>query len=624
MFANVMSKTNTKRFQTLILLLIVAVALLIRLGGIGYGLPDLIHTDEARIILDSMSMGQRMSLLSQDVNYPLFTKYILTISYGAFFLIGKLIGVFESTIDFAVKFLVDPSSIVLLSRIVMSMLGTSGVIVAYYWGKVSTRSEKTGLIAAVFVAVEWQLVLESQYALHQTLAALTSALAFFGMSYMCLSQKRRSYIIGGATLGLAIASHQTAVLLFPAVLYLFIFNFIEKRIILSETVKNWLVFSVLAFSIGILGNLNFVFQFNKSLNFFLQGTGAARVAFSSASYFKYDLPSIIVWYFAEFIRRNYFIGFFVLIGTIGSAVRRNKIDIIYLITCLTYFVFFEKWAFRWMHLFVSLIPISLFMAARSLSELAKRLEVSSLRLAILVLIIVSPNIYDLVKLDLNKSMPETRQLAKYWIEKNIPVGTKIALDYPAHAVPLDAQYPSLLRNRVARDYFDNSVPQSIKDKYFQIIKKKNTYEVIDLIDSRPSPVWPDFMPEDAIKRAESSATMRDIYGYFNFKPIDQVLSEGTKYIVITSYTYGMFLLSDDQRKIFMANSYVKDDVLPFFNHEHEIEYGSQHELMYYVAKRGREYFLQLLENKLVGVRLVKEFVPSENNSGPVVRIYRVN
>lgn len=611
------------KFQSISLILIVAVALLARIGGVRFGLPELMHTDEARIILDSMSMAQRISFLSEDVNYPLFTKYILTLSYGLFFIFGKLIGLFKDRADFAVQFLLNPSSIVLLSRIVMTSLGTIGVVVAYLWGKVIDRSIRTGLICALFVAVEWQLVLESQYALHQTMAALTSAFAFFGLSHMCTSPGRRSYVIGGTALGLAIASHQTTILLFPAILYLIICDFIEKKNSWSEIVKRWGIYSALALSIGILGNLNYIFQFDKSINFFFQGTGAAKVAFSSASYFKYDLPSIIVWYFAEFIRRNYVVGFLVLLGAIASLVRRRKPDILYLVVLITYFLFFYKWAFRWMHLFVGLIPISLYFAAKGLSDLNNKLRLSPTVSAFVVLMVIIPNITDIIKMDLNKQKLETRQLAKQWIEQNIPKGTRIAVDYPAHAVPLDAQYPSLLRNRVSRSYFDNSVPKEIKDKYFNLMGETNTFDVVDMIDSKPEPVWPDFMPEDAIKKAKSSATMRDIYGYFNFKPIDQVISGGAKYIVITSYTYGMFLFSDDPKKINMANSYIKDDVLPFFNHGHDIENGTQHELMYFVAKRGRDYFLQLLDNKIKGVKLVKEFVPTKENYGPVVEIYLI-
>lgn len=617
-------RPNMKRLQSIFLALIVAVALLVRLGGVKFGLPELMHTDEARIILDSMSMGQRMSPLSEDVNYPLFTKYILTISYGVFFVVGSLIGLFRDRVDFAVQFLIDPSSIVLLSRIIMAILGTAGVIVAYYWGKLVDRSVKTGLVAALFISVEWQLVLESQYTLHQTLAALTSALAFLGMSLICSSGNKKAYVIGGATLGLAIASHQTTILLFPAILYLVICDFIKKKNSWSEIVKGWGLYSVLALSIGILGNLNYIFQFDKSLKFFLQGTGAAKVAFSSASYFSYDLPSIIIWYFAEFLRRNYFIGLLVFLGIATSLIRRKKLDIMYLIVSLTYFAFFYRWAFRWMHLFVGLIPISLFFAAKTFTNLTNKFRLPATAIFISFFLIVSPNMIDLVKMNLNKQNDETRQLARKWIEQYIPRGTKIAVDYPAHAVSLDTKYPTLLRNRVAMNYFDNSIPQSMKDMYFQLKDSGNTYEVVDMIDSRSEPVWPDFMPKEAVKRAASNPTMRDIYGYFNFKPINQISPERPKYIVITSYTYGMFLYSDDPRKVYLANTYIKDDILPFFNQGHEVEFGTQHELMYYVIKRGRDYFLQLLDNKVAGIKLIKEFYPNKNTSGPVVKIYSVD
>jgi len=607
-----------------LLILIVILAAIIRLYGVGFGLPDLMHTDEARIILDSMSMGQRMSLLPQDVNYPLFYKYVLLVSYGGYYTLGLLFGFFKDKTDFAVKFLLDQSNIVLLSRIVTTLLGTITVVVAYYWGVLIDRSRRTGLVAAVFTALEWQLVLESQYALHQTLAALSSLVAFLGLSLVLVSKSRKSYIVGGVALGFAAASHQSVVLLLPTLIYVFSTDLSKNdNIRPREAITNWLNFCFPALLIGIMGNLNWMFRFKESLHFFLQGTGAGRVAFSSMQYFSYDIPSIVSWYLAEIIRRDYLIGLFVSLSLIVAILRRKKLDILYLIVTVTYFVFFYRWAFRWMHLFVGLIPIAMLFAAKCLSDLISRLRVSNIAVVMSVFLIISPNIFDLVRMDLNKHRPETRQLAKQWIEQNIPKGTKVAIDYPAHAVSLDTKYPNILRNRIAQDYFENTVPQAIKDKYLQLNDLGMIYEVVDMIDSKSKPEWPDFMPREAIQKAESSATMKDIYAYFNFKPVDKIVAEGARYIVLTSYTYAMFLYSDDPRKIYMANSYIKDDVLPFFNHGHTIDAGTQHELMYYVAKRGRDYFSQLLDNKIPGIKLIKEFVPSADQYGPVVKIYSV-
>lgn len=607
----------------MLLFLVVLLGFIIRLAGANFGLPDLIHTDEARIILDSLSMGQRISLLSEDVNYPLFTKYMFTISYGLYFVVGLLSGFFKDKVDFAAQFLANPANVVYLSRVVMTIAGSMTIIVAYFWGKLIDKSKRTGLIAALFVAVEWQLVLESQYALHQTLAALGSLLAFLGISLLCVSKNIKSYVFGGMMMGVAISSHQTAILLVPAIAFLFASDFLDKKIRKSILMKNWLTFSLMAAVIGVLGNLNFIFQFQRSLNFFLQGSGAARVAFSSTPYFSYDLISIFGWYLYEFIRRNYVIGLLSAFSILISLKQRKRLDVIYLITIATYLVFFRSWAFRWMHLFVSLIPISIVFSARTLSRLIEKMRFSGMAASVICIVLIVPNLHDLIKMDLAKQIPETRQQALEWIKTNIPPGARLAVDYPAHAVPIPSAYPNMLRNRVAMAYFDKSVSQEIKDRYFEIINKNSVYEVIDLIDSKDAPVWPSDMPSEAIDRASASATMRDIYAYFNFKPLSEIKSSGVEYIVVTSYTYGMFLVSSDPRKEPLANSYIKDNVLPFLNHDGEISMGTQHELVYYVSARGRDYYSQLLDNKIAGVKLVMEFIPDKGQFGPTVKVYLV-
>jgi hypothetical protein len=233
-----------------------------------------------------------------------------------------------------------------------------------------------------------------------------------------------------------------------------------------------------------------------------------------------------------------------------------------------------------------------------------------------------PNVLDILKADHLKQRPETRQIAKEWIINNIPYDTKIAVDYPAYAVPLPSVYPIMLRNRVAKNYFDNQLSDEVRSKFFSFSNNEKYYRVVDMIDSKSDPVWPENMPREAVERASKSTTLRDIYSYFNFKPIEFLIMDGVNYFVITSYTYGMALTNDDPRKVFLMNYYLKDDVIPFSYNSGSITPNSQHELMYYVIERERNYFLQLLDNKIKGVTLIKEFLP-ENNIGPVVKIYKV-
>ncbi|KKU33832.1 hypothetical protein A3K29_03055 [Candidatus Collierbacteria bacterium RIFOXYB2_FULL_46_14] len=605
-----------------LLILIFLFGFFFRISGIGFGLPDLFHPDEARIILDSMSMGQRMSPIPVDINYPLFHKYFLLIAFGVYFIFGTFAGYFRDTTDFAVKFFQDPSTVVFISRIVTTILGSLTILIGYLWGNSIAKSKITGLIAALFVALEWQLVFESQYAVHQTLSALSSLIAFLGISLICVNPNRKTYAIGGIAMGFAVASHQTTVLLFPAVFLLFLMDFVSRQKSKKNVLLNWITYSVFAFGIGVLGNLNWFFRFDESLHFFLQGSGAGKVAFSSTQFFHYNIPSIIYWFYYELVRRDYIIGLLVVYATIMAVFRRSKLDILYLVISLTYFIFFYQWAYRWMHLFVGLIPISLMFAAKELSNLFKNINLKFISVIVLASAVILPNASAILNGNKKKQLPETRQEARAWILENIPSDTKIAVDYPAYSVSLPSTYPIMLRNRVAREYYDYQLPSAIKQELSGQESGAANYEIVEMIDSKSEPVWPSDMPNKAVERAKKDATMRDVYAYFNFKPIDHLKEEGVKYIVINSYTYGMALTNDDPRKVFLMDYYLIDNVIPFASNLKDVQKGTQHELLYYMVKREREYFLQLLDDMVEGVSLIKEFVP-RNNLGPIVKIYKI-
>lgn len=613
-------KKNLK--SLLVLAVILLLGFYVRISGASFGLPDLLHPDEARIILDTMSMGQRMSILPEDINYPLFHKYILLLSYGIYYLVGLLFGLIKDKADFAVNFFANPSSIVYLSRIVTSLIGTLTILAAYLWGKFIGKSKTVGLLAGLFVAVEWQLVLESQFALHQNLSGLSSLLAFYGLCLIGLYPTRKSYVIGGLTFGFAVASHQTAVLLFPGILFIFASDMLRSKSNRIFSIKNWLSYWVIALGVGSLGNLHWVFQFSRSLNFFLHGSEAGRAGFSSTPYFSYDIPSIIYWYYSELIRRDYFLGFAAMISVVAAILRRNRVDILYLIISLTYFIFFYNWTLRWMHLFVGLLPISMVYGANWFFEIIKKAKVKKSILLLLISTIIIPNVIDLLNVIQLKKLPETRQLAQKWIVDNIPSGSVIAVDWPALSVSIPSIFPSMLRNRIAQDYFNNRVQEDIRNTFLKTREGKKIYSIIDMIDTKTNPVWPDTMPKEAVERASKSISLRDQYSYFNFIPVSKLKESGVKYLVITSYTYGMALVNDDPRKIFLINNYLKDNVVPFYSNSNKIYPDTQHELIFYAVERMRNYFLQILDNKIEGVILIKEFYP-EKNIGPVVKIYQI-
>ncbi|MBU1016811.1 glycosyltransferase family 39 protein [Patescibacteria group bacterium] len=605
---------------TITLIFILLIGAVLRLSGIKYGTPDLFHPDETRIILDTLSMIQRLSPISENINYPSLFKYILAITYGLAFFFGKIFGIYQDKFDFAIRFLVDPSRILILSRITTCVLGCVTIVIGYLWGLKIKKSHCVGLIAAIFLAVEWQLVLESQFVLHQTLSALASLIAFFGINLIFVNKNPKTYAFSGFLFGIALSSHHTTVLLVPTLLYTIIKTTRDEKN-KKTVIKGWVLFALFSFLFGVVGNLNWIFKFKSSLDFLLQGSGAGKVAFSSTPYFSYTIPSITLWLVKELVTFDNLLGIILLIGIIKSLKNRSRSDISYLILIVTYLIFYHNWAFRWMHLFVSLIPIMCLKGAEALFLLLKKIKASGKLSLILVIAIIAPNIVQLSKFNNAKNFPETRQVAKSWIEDNIPPNTRIAVDWAAYAVPIKSDIPMILKNKIAEKYYQDMVPSNIKDAYLSTISDKPKYQIYQMIESLDNPHWPIIMPTDKIALASKEPVFMDLYSYFNFVPLAKLKENNVEYLVIESYTYGLFLESSDVDKEYLHNVYYKDQIAQFSNHDGKIATGTQHELLYYLAKGGRDYFKTIM-NEQKEIKLIKEFRPTKNQIGPVVRIYQ--
>lgn len=133
------------------LLLIFCLGFTLRAMGIGYGLPYLSHPDEARIVLDTLSMGHRHSLLPVRIDYPLLFRYLLLFIYGIYYLLGRLFHFFSGPYDFALKFLIDPTGIYLVSRMVNVIIGSVMAIPAYMLGKNIFKDKRIGVVSFIFV-----------------------------------------------------------------------------------------------------------------------------------------------------------------------------------------------------------------------------------------------------------------------------------------------------------------------------------------------------------------------------------------------------------------------------------------------------------------------------------------
>jgi hypothetical protein len=119
-----------------------------------------------------------------------------------------------------------------------------------------------------------------------------------------------------------------------------------------------------------------------------------------------------------------------IISLAYAMIRRQKTDLILLSFPIVYFLFIGWDKNYYSRFMLPLLPFLAISSGRLLLDLknwATGKKVNFLFYGFLTLIFINP-VYRSIKIDLDLSLPNTMTLAKEWVEKNIPPGTKILLN----------------------------------------------------------------------------------------------------------------------------------------------------------------------------------------------------
>ena len=90
------------------LLALFGLALVLRLVGIGFGLPALYHPDEPAYVLQALAAGRGLPNGLTFADPPLF-KYVLLAEDAAAFAVGRIAGAYASPDAFVAWFRADPA-----------------------------------------------------------------------------------------------------------------------------------------------------------------------------------------------------------------------------------------------------------------------------------------------------------------------------------------------------------------------------------------------------------------------------------------------------------------------------------------------------------------------------------
>jgi 4-amino-4-deoxy-L-arabinose transferase-like glycosyltransferase len=419
----------TPRYVRWALWAIVALALGLRLWGIGFGLPYDFTPDEIHEIMRALKLG------AGEYDWDGFGKgglyLILFVEYGFLYVFWRLTGHVGGANDFALQYLQDPTAFYLLGRVTVALMGAGTCLVIYWIGK-RLYGWRTGLVAAFLGTTAYFHAAWSHYVnvdTGMTLAVWASLLAY--LKYEETDQSKW-LVISGALIGIAVAFKLPG-LAVVVPLGLAVVTPLTKW---SHPMRPLRVLAIGAVSFAIalvvvapesIRNVPAVLGYFSQL---IQpaGTVTERVSDQGISGSVFGLTQLTFGNFLDipFTSTNLALTIAALLGAGLAIYRRHRWDLIWLAFGLTYFLAMVA-ADRPGHerYLLPIMPVFWLLGARAVLAVAGARRFVT---PVLVAGICAAPLYMLVQQNVTWTRPDTRILGKHWIEANVPPGSRILMD----------------------------------------------------------------------------------------------------------------------------------------------------------------------------------------------------
>lgn len=403
-----------------ILIIIMFLALAVRIYPLRAGLPYTYWHDENNYIEDALRMGGG-NLKPYSYAHGGLYQLILCIIYGAYFVLLKISGSVTSPTAFIVSYFRDPSVFFMIGRMVSILCGTALVYLSY---AVAARifSMRAALASAIFTAFSLLMFQMSIFALADMLAVALLAAAFLCVVLSVKNTGERGlYYTACILAGLAAAAKYHCV--FGAA-FLYVAAYIKYRESSPRSIASLggmlSIGSILiaaGFFIGIpsaLFNMGSVYQDVARL-------GDSHIATNPHAY-KW------LYYFTNHMKNGWGIPLEMLsLCGIGYALyKRTRWDMLLMAFPIAqYMLFMNTTGFAY-----HIIPSTFFifiLAGRLIDDLLDKTPFKGaiFPAALAASLIVYPSFIDSVKLIKVVRSPDTRTIAKSWIESNVKAGSSI-------------------------------------------------------------------------------------------------------------------------------------------------------------------------------------------------------
>ena len=439
----------------LVVLALTGAALLLRLWGVGFGLPQEYHIDEHFYYPHAWSMGQGQLVLPDQAHGPSLYLGLLLIGQksmqAAFF-------PHLSDADFGALRETNPWPYLLSARLISALLGALTIPIVYLLAK-RYRDRGAGIAAAALMTVLYFHVRDSHFGVPDTLTTLCAAAAVWLSLRARQTRHSRDLLGAGLFAGLATGAKYTTVVVTVAVIVAALLTGTTWR----QRVQLLRVAALGVAAGFIIGYPNLLLNpdvFIKDISFLFARVGEGfegwRIVPDNSAVFYLDT---LVW--STGLAAVILTG----AGLIAALVRHRAEDLILISFPLTYLVVISLSQGHFGRYLLPILPVTTVLIADAgwhvLPQLIRRRQTpfavkaaQPIGLAVLLLVFV-PNLLNSLRFDWVLAQADTRTLAKRWIESNIEAGSRIAVEWPYHTPPLSNGFE--VPPESAREYWTDRV-----------------------------------------------------------------------------------------------------------------------------------------------------------------------
>ncbi len=463
-----------------------AVALGMRVWGIGFDLPNLYHRDEAKYVGIPLRILKTGDYNPHFFNYPTLFFYLLALVYVVFFLLlasrgrlGNLDGLVmpEIVMENVVGRATMPSQF-LVGRGFVALTGALTVVLVYWLAR-KAFNRRTGWLAALLLSVSPTHIRNSHF-----IAPDVTMILFLVASFACTYQvwragRRQDYVLAGLLAGLAISTKYNA---YPILVPLILAHCLRRQ---GQPLFNANIFLALIASAGgfLIGTPHAFLDLPAFLN---------DVAFEMRHYGTMGDPgtegqNAVLWY-ARYLLRSEGVAPLVAVwaGLSGVLARRAK-TLLFVAFPAVYIMLVASYAVKNDRTVLTIVPFLVILAATALDRFVTSLSspagkrqvalVLQIATAFTVLLSVAWPAWQAVQINLRFTDDDVRTVVTRWMEAELPGGSRIvgeyyspllsdskhafrwvdrAIDLPLLWYQENADYLVLVENRYGGFYLDPS------------------------------------------------------------------------------------------------------------------------------------------------------------------------